>query len=380
MSSDYQVTLHRPDGRPVATLTDNISISMARAINAVGVLQLTVPVSVGFSVAGYSRASYRRDSRIVIRRRPSPIQPWRLVGDTIWFVRLIELILDQTGEYQLKITAYDTLNIVNRRIIAYDAETPESDKTAEADAMIKEIMRENFGTLATDPDRDLSDYLLIAADLPATSTPSISKSFAHKNVLTTLQEICQSSATEGTWLAFDVVAQGVDQLQFRTYVNQRGQDRRVPMGTSPLILAPEHENMGTIESIDDYISEVTFVYAGGTGEGGDRIVETASDPVRIAASPFNRIEEWRDSRNTADPVALEDEAQSLLRQKRPRRILSGTVVESPACLFGVHYDYGDYVTAQFDGDKFDCRIEAFKIDLNNTGEKIDVKLRVEADG
>lgn len=381
MASEYEFSLYSPDGQPVAILSKIVSASLARAVNAVGALQMIIPLDLSSRLPnGYTLNSYERDSRLVIRRRASPLYPWKLVGDTIWFIRLVEFRLNQQGEYELQVTAYDANHIVQRRIVAYDAGTPQADKTGEADAVIKEIMDENFGPAATDPDRDLSAFLSIAADLPAGTTPSIEKQFSRKNVLSVCQEICQTSTVNGVWLGFDVVCQSYNQFQFRTFTNQRGVDRRWPNGTNPLILAPEYNNLSQAEYTFDATSEVTFVYAGGTGEGEDRLVATASDPLRLEASPFNRIEEWYDSRNTTEETALEDDAEAELRKKRPRELFAGQINENQVALFGVHFDFGDYVTADFNGKKSNCRIDAFKIDLNENGETINVQLRADAAG
>lgn len=114
------------------------------------------------------------------------------------------------------------------------------------------------------------------------------------------------------------------------------------------------------------------------------MIATASDPTRIAASPFGRIELWKDSRNTEDATALQDEANATLRSRRPRQLFAGKVVDTPESAFGVHYNFGDFVTGEFDGSVFECRLDAFRLTVGQNGasETIDINLRVEtgADG
>lgn len=381
MGATYQITVHKPNGAKLAELagldTSYETLAAARSVSSVGALSLALVHRPG--KLGYGYFDYPSDTRIAVYRKPTG-GAWRLLGDTIWFVRKTDLVLAEDGTEQILITAYDANHLLTRRIIAYDAGSSEADKTAEADAMMKAIMRENYGSLATDTDRDISS-LSIDADLAAGTTPSISKSFSRRAVLATLQEIAQASFVEdGTYIAFDVIAANPDQLAYRNFIGQRGQDRRWPDGISPIILSPDRGNLTNVQRVDDYSTEATFIYAGGQGEGTSRLVATASDPIRLNQSPFGRIEAWKDARNTETAAALQDEADSFLRSRRPKQTFSAKVLDTNSSTFDLHYRFGDFVTADFGGVRMDCRLDAFKVSVSSSGEAIDINLRAETGG
>lgn len=380
MGAIYQLVVFKPNGAKLAELTGlnhaYESLAASRSVNAVGALSLSLPLIRG--ALGYNFLDYPPDTRLAVYRKPDG-GPWRLLGDTIWFVRKADLTFAEDGTEQILITAYDANHIITRRIVAYDAGSSQADKTAEADAMIKAIMRENFGSLATDTDRDISAYLAIDADLPAGTTPSISKAFSRRPVLGTIQEIAQAAfVADGTYIAFDIVASNPEQLAFRTFIGQRGRDRRWPNYWK--ILAPNQGNLANSQRSDDYTTEATFVYAGGQGEGTSRLIATASDPVRINQSPFGRIEVWKDARNTETATALQDEADAFLRERRPRQTFAAKVVDGFGATFGLDYQFGDYISADVGGTLLECRLDAFKISISDAGESVDINLRAETGG
>lgn len=369
--ADYQVVLYDPFGVQLAILDSFVSLDYARVVNSVGALTLVLPGT--FDKFLFSGTDVRVDNRIGVYRSIGGGQ-FKLDMDTIWLIQYGEKTLTERGEELTKIQAVDIMELLKRRIVAYASGTANADKTStSAGNMMKAIVRENLGSLATDTSRSWASYLTVQADLADGAT--ISKAFARRNVLTVLQEIATASEIVGTYIAFDIFASGPRAFQFRTFAGQRGIDHRFTSGQNPVLIGPEYGNLADVIRAHDHASEATYIYSGGKGEGSARAVGSASDTNRIALSPFGRIERFSDTRMTADSTTLNNEASAVLRQFEPRSTFSGRLIDTPATTYGLHYGLGDFVTAQFEGEIIDCRVQSIRVTVRGGRESINTQLR-----
>ena len=113
---------------------------------------------------------------------------------------------------------------------------------------------------------------------------------------------------------------------------------------------------------------MTYVLCGGSGEGAARVTGTAEDGARQGASPFGRREKFVEQTSSDDVTMLNVESSTELRAGRARVLFSGKVIETSDTKYGVHWGWGDYVTAQDFGRAFDCRIDAVTVTVSGGGE------------
>jgi hypothetical protein len=138
--------------------------------------------------------------------------------------------------------------------------------------------------------------------------------------------------------------------------------------------------MGTIshgQYEEDYRDEVNYVYAAGEGEGITREVEEASDDARIGLSPLNRREALYDGRQGASAVRLQEEAETAVLEGRPKRIFTGRIAQTPQAKYGLHWNWGDRVTVQFEGQTFNCEISSVGVHIYEGEETITANLTAE---
>lgn len=372
--NSFNLVLRDPRGVKLCDLTQFTSLELSRAVNAVGALVITLPRNL------YSLDLFREDCILEVWREVNG--QVKLEGDTYFFVRGIGRGTRENNRY-IKLQAYDLNYLLGAndensgRIVAYAAGTSQADKSGNADDLLKEIVRENLGTSAI-PARDLSAYLSVEAD--AGAAPSIRKAFSRRTLIGVMREICQASATNGTYLAFDFVASKLTEgfgFEFKTFVGARGNDRRWAVANSPIILNEQAGTLSGVEVFRDYSAEVTYAYAGGDGEGLSRIVQEASDSTRLNLTPFNRREQFIDARGTSDPTAILNEAEAALRANRPRLTFNAKAIDTESLRFGIEYNFGDYITAISEGERFDCRIDAYSLTVNEAGVKYEPLLRLD---
>ena len=368
--ADYQVQLLDPYGTFLAQLDGFSSLDYARVVNDVGSLVIVIPSA--YDRYLFAGTDVRRDNRIDVSRRIGLGQFQRDM-DTQWLVTKGNKILNERGERLTKITCVDLMQLLNRRIVAYNSGTSQASKTAAADNVMKAIVRENMGSSATDTARDWTAYLTVEADFGLGQ--SISKAFSRRKVLQILKELANASYQAGTYIAFDIVATSRTTMLFRTFAGQRGIDRRHPTGINPLILGPDFGNLANVDRGYDHTNEITYAYAGGQGEGASRIIGTSSDTTRIGGSPFGRIEGFVDARTTSDATQVQDEARSLVKSSVPLNTFSGKIVDTQSTIYGLHYGFGDIVTANFEGESINCYIDKIRVRVTQDGESVDSQLR-----
>lgn len=340
------------------------TLELAYRERQIGALTLEIPTA-------SEPRSLGRDGLITVHRAIGGAVA-RLEGDRAWLIRKITRRVGTRGQRTTRLVAVDGNDLLRRRIVDYDAGTSYTDKTSAADNVMKAIVRENFVS-AADATRNLASALFsVDADLGA--APSVSKAFTRREVLSVLQELAEAATQAGTYTSFDVVWTGAAWL-FRTFTGQRGVDHA---GSSDrVLLGPAYGSLTDVEDTDDATEEATRIIAGGQGEGTDRAVARVNDTTRQGASPYNLIEDFTNQNNTADATQLADEADSVLRQRRPRRVISGTFVDTPGAQYGRHFGFGDLVVAEVNAVSVTCRVDAVHITVSGGREKIDIRLRSE---
>jgi hypothetical protein len=314
------------------------------------------------------------DGRLFPMRSIHGRQPYR-DGEAAFLIRCWE-----KGEDETTVVGYHGNSLMWRRIVAYAAGSSYSSKSATfADNLIKAFWLENFGASIVGADRkgvetqaDISAYVTTQANLSAGA--SIGKAAAWRNVGDVIQEIGQASTTAGTYLAAEIVAPSESGLEVRTYTTQRGGDHRASSG-QPVILSRDRGNLENARLIIDHSQEATFIIAGGSDTGANRLTATAVDTVRMAASPFNRIERFVDMGNVSDATQLQDEADAALWAARPLVVFTGDLIEGGNTIRGLHFDLGDMVTAEHRQLQYDVRLDTVHVSVGSGGQRSRVLLR-----
>lgn len=361
MAAVYEIWLQDALGNTLDVIDDWFSLSYTRAVNDIGGLELQLD-------GDYPLYNVKVDGRILVYR------DGRLEIDAPWLIRKWEKRLDENGVKTLTLYGVSANEILTRRVILANDSGEESIGDY-PDNMMKAIVRAQF----FDPDtayRDISAYLSVEAD--ASLGISASKKFQYANVFDTLQEITQSSISDGSAIYFDVVSTTSSGLEFRTYPTLRGINHTFPGGINPVTLSPDYGNLSNVTLSFDRSQEITQAVVAGQGASDSRfqIIRTAS--TRATESPLNLRESFSPANNTNDSDKVTTEAQAALRAGRPVRTLEGQLVNVPGtCEYRVHWSLGDAVTATLDGDSFDCTIDAVSVSVRAGKEEITGTLRVE---
>lgn len=367
MTIRYVVTVQDAYGSELGAL-QLTSLSIARAANTVGKATLIVPDQ-------YLSSFWHRDIRFKVWRSVSN-GPRYLLGGTVWLGQKFSKNFTQKT---WTIEAEDLNSVLKRRIIAYPNGTIYADKTIEeglddaADNLMKAFVRENYGTLATDTDRNNATYLNVEPDLSLGQI--VEKSVSFRELFATCTELANDSAELGTNLYFDVIPDANDKFTFRVFKDKLGVDRT----TIPISFGPAFRNLSDIELIWDYGNETTVAYVGGDGKDAARLIATVEDAPRSAKSPFGRREIFVDGGDQDLETVLEEEGRSALRKGTPRILVSGRAIDTPRTQFGRDFFYGDLVKVAIDQLDVACHIDAFSVSYDGATENLDIRLRGETE-
>lgn len=363
MATTYNILLDDTIGDEIGVISDWISFSVARSVNALGegTIVMRSPQSIGF---------WRKNMRVRIYRVMPGYSP-QLVGRTLWFVRGWELDEDN-GTWTLFLQ--DNLFLLKRMLVAYPSETTYADKTIEegandtADDLIKAYVRENGGSLSTGGRG--ADYFTVEVDIGDAAATEKTASYA--NLLGTCSELASDSAEQGIPLFFDLIWRpNASDFFFYTRTHYLAADRTV----DGLTFSRTNGNLRGVKITWDYREELTHVYIGGEGEGAGRLIATLSNDLAIINDPFARVEGFVDARDAIEDTVLEAEGRSALNKATPKATLIGEIIDSPLSRFGIHFDYGDQVYVEARGITFTAHIDAFSISVEGGSETVDVKLK-----
>lgn len=378
----HQLHIYNPIGNLLTILPDKSFASLQYGFreNEAGVLVFTLPPDFDSSFLAID----------------SPVEVYRaygyggyvLEGETAFLIRAVEVGKTDNGSEFIQVTAFSAAEILCRRIVAYYSGTSYAEKTSDPfDTMMNEIVWENFGPGASyadaygDADRDLEPWFTVNLGASHQVGPSypVSKAMAWRQVCAALREIVEEVRAQGQYVSFDVVRVGPARFEFRIYLGARGLDHSSDSAL-PVVVSEDRYNLLEPNLLFDWSNEYNYIYGTGRGEGEERIIQEAYDLNRINISPFNRREYNRDARQAETEATVMAEARYMLEHSRPKRIFTGKIGQTEGCIYGVHWGWGDIVTAEYKGYSMDCHVEAITVEVDGDGtEKVTGHLRSESD-
>lgn len=296
-----------------------------------------------------------------------------LQNETAYFLQDWEFWADGDGAEYIRLYATDANWLLDTAIVWAYAGSAAASKTDYPDDMMKAIVEEQLGATSAIASRT---KLTCAPDLSAGGA-SITKSFAYRNVLDVVTDIAEQAAEAGVNLYFDVVRTAPGTFEFRTYTGQRGQDHGRSSG-DPRLVGKQYGNLSQASFGEYHADERNIVLVAGQGEEAARTLVTRTNTSRMNASKWNRREYFKDSRDEETTAALESDGDAALEEFAPKQVLTGTLHDTPGMQFGIHYQFGDILSAEAFGYFVDCHVRSVRVKVDqDNGEQIDVRLRGE---
>jgi hypothetical protein len=360
----YQVDWYTDAGVKLGVIQAFTSLEYVRTENTIGSMILTIPRELmryeDFAVGQLFE---------IWREKHGSLE---LQNDTAYFLQDWQFYTDGEGREYIQLYATDANWLLDTAIVWAYAGSAQAEKTGKPDDMMKAIVREQLGDLAGSNRVKLSVQNNVGA-----GGASVTKAFAYRNVFTVLQELADVANENGVYLAFDVVRTAPATFQFRTYAGQRGTNHSRTSG-DPRLVGKQYGNLAEASFGTFHSDERNCILIAGKGEGDARLRIARVNNSRMGSSKWNRREYFKDSRDNDTTAALQADGDEVLNDYKPKQILTGRLLDTPGMQFGVHYQFGDIVTAQAFGYNVDCHISSVRVKVDqDNGEQIDVRLRGE---
>ena len=361
--ANYELWLDRDDGTRLAEIDDFESLVYNMSLHQVGACSLVLP-------DGFDETLLAADRRLEVWRQPSG---GKLQLERTYFLRGLKDWTDKQGVRRIQITGLDGNYLPSGRIIAYAAGSAQASQTGTVDNIMKEIVRDNLGSDAAAARQVSSTYFSVQANTSEGTT--ITKAFSWRNVLTVLQDLTETARAAGTTIYFDMTPVTPTVWEFRTRSGQLGQDHTYPNGIGIVLLGLEYGNLEEPTREVDWSDEITYVYCGGQGEGAARAITEVSDTTRLNRSLFGRREAFQDARGEDSANGRTASANARLAEGRPRVKFSGKIVDSEGTKYGLHWRFGDKLSAIYRGQQYDGVVKAVEVKVDSTGkEEIEARL------
>lgn len=369
-----------------------VEINITRSVNNVGGCYIRLSGgSNSVSILSYMTRYniLKKDTIFAIYRTIGNVRS--LLLDTVWFVRTIEQFRQSTGSFVIKITAVDTNYLLKSRIIT-KIETGITGKTTIAN-IISAFVKLNIGSgsgsrqmtgFTESQGLGVYGYPLEYYLNDASTVNAYMETFNYFNLYSaiaklsdlTLNPINVNDALYPVY--FDTIAVSTNTFIFQLFANQRGADRRYLKNSAKgIILSDTLEQMRDIRLTADWNDECTSIYSSYKLSSGEEKKYSTTDYRRIANSPFSLREKYVASPVSTE-IGLQTFANAELRsdENYPTYSVYATIQDIPSFLFGVDWNYGDYVTINAFGTHVDARINSINITLSNKSEQIDVKFQI----
>jgi len=377
----YDICIMNSAGTVLKWIPDFMALQYVRTVNDVGYISLTLDNETAVGVVGL-------DYRIAVWRRIPGVATFAYIDTkTIFFMRRwtktqsVTIIEGFSATYLLGNQIGNT-----GRILAYDADSAFATYSGAADDVLKQIVRDNYTAIDASRDIgtgtsgvDLSAYLTVASN--RAEAPSIDKAASRRNVLRTLQEICDTSAQLGTPLYFDIETDpGQGSLKFVTTITCRSTDRSTGTGDGSVVFDPDDGGVTDLSITFDYENAASAAVAAGLGKETDRLVGTSTDSSRINMSAFAYREVFRNAAfmDADSQDIVDDEAAAMLYEFRPRVSLTGSIIGNESLVYGRDWKFGDKVSVNAFGAIYDAHIATVAVSVENNEEGIQVRIRVDS--
>ncbi len=359
MISDYRINVSNKAGVLQAVITDPISLTYTRTVNAPGILVMEIrgdhPIL----------SNLEENWLIEIYRRPKGYS-WR--KEFTGYYQDIDWVQQDIAP-RASLMANGIMVMLSWRVSGYTANM--ADRTAftnkPAETIAKTLVSYNAGANATVANDRETDGVIAGLSVEADSGKGKSTDWfcAWQNLLETLQKLAEDGGGD-----FDIVRTGATTYEFKWYDGQQGTDK-----SSDVIFALERGNMANPTFKERNSLRVTSAIVGGQGEEDDREIEVV------------KSSDWSASSNYEAFVAATDvTTQAGLISRGETRLSEGLkiyefgfeVLQTPSTQYGIHYDLGDLVGAinPFTAQNSKMKVTGVGVSLEESGnETVKVELR-----
>lgn len=397
MAATYQVWIKNRAGVRVAVLTDETAPASGIGHTQIRSLYLTHlenhAGTLTLQIDGRSRLVplFQTDCQIEVYRRVlTSGGDWYLEWEGFFIGE--ERRIDGNGDKTFIIHGVGYLDLVYREEISYFSSTAYTDKSGAGETVIKEFVSENIGSGAVVNLGAGREYSGVRLGLSVETDQGRGENWDGERSWKNLGKVIKEIAVL-TGVAFDIVGTGAATFEFRVYEGQRGEDRSNvgitaasaglnAAGNPPIVFSDKKRNMRNVVYSRNQGTAINTINVLGRGDTITREITLRENAEGIAASDYEDdddnivVTNWNrrvDSINASQQTTEEGResvGDAELAERVPSETFTFEPVQSRSLAYGVHYTWGDVITAQIDDIVRHKKLIGVKITLNQNGENI----------
>lgn len=263
--------------------------------------------------------------------------------------------------------------ILDKAIIAYPSDVPQSNKDGNALDVAYDMVVENVGDSARITNGRYFDHINpITVEKVGTCSLNWSSNVAHDLLIRKLQDIRDFSYLRGDRIDFETIYTGGYTWKIRVgkIYNDRTLDGldvttgKNGAGNVPIVLSPRYNNVQDFVQTKSRIAEENMILALGRYLGSSREFTVVSDTNSIAASPIAQREALFQAQNTED---LQFDVEARLKDSIGKVKLSIQPKFTPAFALFRDINVGDFFSVVgLDGTVENKQFEELKIRVQQT--------------
>ena len=360
----YEIVWYSDAGTRKNVIQAFTRLEYVKSENQIGGLTLTIPRGM------YSYSDFRVGDILEVWREKNGTLT--LQNETAYFVQNWNFYANAESEEYIEVYASDANWLLDTAIVYAATGSADANLAGTPDDVMKSIVNKQLGSAA-----NAARQKLTVAPNTGLGGASISKECSYRSVLATLQEIAEMAQENGVYLVFDIVRTSPGAFLFQTYTGQRGKDHGRSSGDMRLV-GKQYGNLAEASFGEFHADERNLIVVGGQGEDTARVIQEVQNTARVGASRWNRRELFADSRNSTTTAELQAEGSTFLEKNKPKRILTGILLDTPGMMYNVHYGFGDILSAEAFGYFVDCHVTSVHVTVDQDGgEQLDIRLRGE---
>lgn len=255
------------------------------------------------------------------------------------------------------------MDLLARAIVNYKAGTANRNEFVSdpAETIAKTLVTRNATASGTTGDGRIRNVdawgAFVSVQADAASGNTIDYNCAYTNLLEALQDVARVGGGD-----FDLVKTAAQAWNFRWYAGQLGTDR-----SASVIFSQARGNMGNPTLAHNRLNESTVAIVGGQGEESARTIVTRTGANYDAT--YNSRELFVPATEYTTTDGLNGAGDRRLDEVEARDDLQFEVIQTPATLYGLHYNLGDLVTGSYRSTSQTKKIAAVVVAFQDGGEQ-----------
>lgn len=361
MATQYQLRVYNRAGTIQHLITDFLSLSYVKEMNAAGLLT--------FDLLADHRAvaDLDLDWQVEVWRRNAE-QGIDWYCDYYGFWRGEERSANSDGRAVYRALCQAQLGMLGRAIVGYKANTSSRSLFVgtPAETIAKLLVTYNLTSSGTTADGRVRTVTRTGITVPASGGTGtlMDLGCAWRNLLDVLRDVAAVGGGD-----FDLVKTAAASWEFTWYDGQLGTDR-----SASVVFALEYGNVSAPKLTRTYLKERSVGIVGGQGTDSARVIEVRTGTNY--AADYNDTEAFIDARQLSTALALRQYGDAELYDRRAFNDLTFDVLQVPQTLYGKHYFLGDLVTARYEDVTAVKKVERVTVAMTPDGsERIRVELK-----